>query len=114
MIFRAQKFAVTRRLSIRTEIRPDLNEGIIVDTGEIAIQSDDSITMQAGLGDGYYPIFVNYNFGIVSQSVVVDFKIWEVDRRIMLRPGQTLDDFGIVQFDDVSDSEGDDESPGHS
>ena len=65
---------VTRRLVIRTSIRPDLTEGIIVDSAEIALQSSNTLTIASGFGDGYYPVVANFNWGVLLQSVVVDFE----------------------------------------
>jgi hypothetical protein len=76
--FRLQKWTTTRQLKVRTRIRPDLCDGIIVDSGEIAVRSLESVTVPAGLGDGYYPVVANYNLGLFLQSLVVDFKPWEV------------------------------------
>ena len=85
----------SRRLTITTDVRPDLADGIIVDTAEVAVVGADALTERSGLGDGYYPVFANYNLGLKLQSLVVDFKLWEV-RRVVLMRGSTLDDYGMV------------------
>jgi hypothetical protein len=94
--FRPQGWANTRRLAVRTDVRPDLAEGVIVDCGEIAIRSADAVQLRSGLGDGYYPVYANYNLGAFAQSVIVDFEVWRV-RDVILLPGQQLDEFGILR-----------------
>ena len=93
--FRPQRWSITRRLNIHTDIRPDLSAGVIVDSAEITIQSGSAVKLRSGLGDGYYPVFANFNFGFFAQSLVVDFKIWEL-RNVIARSGQRTDEYGIV------------------
>lgn len=95
VFFRPSRWTVTRRMAIPNDVRPDLSAGLIVDSGAISIQSDNAITLTAGQGDGYYPLFANYNFGWWLQAVIVDFKIWEIGN-VALMPGQKFDEFGIV------------------
>ena len=94
--FRRQLLPRTRQLVIETDIRPDLTEGIIVDTAEIAIRSSNLLRLASGLGDGYYPVFAIHNLGGQLQSLVVDFKIWHV-RRYILLPGQEMDEYALVR-----------------
>jgi hypothetical protein len=96
MAFLPQRLAVARPLVIDNNMRADLTDGIIVDSGEVRIGSASSITLASGLGDGYYPLHGIYNFGLFVQAVVLDFKVWQV-RKMGLLPGQTLDEFGIVR-----------------
>jgi hypothetical protein len=86
---------VTRRLAIHTDFRPDLTEGVIVDTGEITILSGNAITLESGLGDGYYPVVANLNYGRALQSLVVDFKLWECGKTI-LPSGWRSDEYGMA------------------
>jgi hypothetical protein len=92
--FRRQSWATTRLLQIHTNVRPDLYEGVIVDSGDIIIRSADEIQVQSGLGDGYYPVYANYNFACIAQSVIVDFQIWHI-RTIIPMDGRELDEYGI-------------------
>lgn len=85
------------QLSIETDIRPDLTEGVIVDSGEVAVQGLSSVVIQSGLGDGYYPVFAVKNLFGKIQSIVVDFKLWHVPRYILM-PGQFQDEYGFVQM----------------
>lgn len=91
---RPQRWSLTRRLSIPNEVRPDLAEGLIVDFGAVSIKSGNAITLTSGLGDGYYPVFANNNFGWWLQSLIVDFKIWEMGNVVHM-PGQQVDEYGI-------------------
>jgi hypothetical protein len=93
--FRPQHWAISRRLSIHTAIRPDLTEGIIVDFGQVALRSASTISVKSGLGDGYYPVVAVYNFGVALQALIVDFKIWETRPIILCDESRTLDKFGI-------------------
>lgn len=94
--FRLQLFAVARPLSIDNRARPDLSEGVIVDSGNIRIAAASSLTMESGLGDGYYPVYAVRNFGLVLQAIVVDFEVWRV-RNVILLDHQELDEFGFVR-----------------
>jgi hypothetical protein len=86
--FRPQRAALPRRLRIDNRpYRPDLKDGM-VDTAEIIIRSDTSLTMPTGFGDGYYPVTANYNFGLALQSLVVDFEVWRVREVIYLTEKQ--------------------------
>ena len=91
---RPQRCCWTRRLSIPNDVRPDLAEGLIVDSGEISFKSANKTTLTSGFGDGYYPVFANLNFGLWLQSLIVDFKIWEIGNVIHM-PGHVLDEYGI-------------------
>jgi hypothetical protein len=93
--FRPQSWAIARRLRIPTSIRPDLTDGIIVDFGQAAIRSASMITVDSGLGDGYYPVVAVFNYGIRLQSIIIDFKIWETRQIILLDESRTLDKYGI-------------------
>jgi hypothetical protein len=95
VLLRQQRWAISRRLTIRNNIRPDLTEGLFVDFGAVSIESDNLITLTAGLGDGYYPVFAIRNFGVFLQSIIVDFKIWKLPNLVLL-PGQKLDEYGMV------------------
>jgi hypothetical protein len=96
MAFWPQRLAVARPLVIDNNMRADLTDGIIVDCGEVRISSATSVTLASGLGDGYYPVYGIYNFGLFVQAIVLDFKVWQV-RKMGLLPGQTMDEFGIVR-----------------
>jgi hypothetical protein len=102
--FRRQRWAAIRRLAVRTDARPDLRGGVIVDSGEVAIQSAGAVRLTSGPGDGYYPVYAAYNFGVFVQAVIVDFEVWQV-RRVVLMPGQELDEFGIVREVPPADAE---------
>ena len=94
--FSLEQAVKSRQLRIETDIRPDLTDGIIVDTAKVAMQSSTQLTLTSGLGDGYYPIMANYDMHSEVQSLVVDFKVWKVSSYI-LAPGQRLDEFGMVE-----------------
>jgi hypothetical protein len=94
--FRRQLLPVTRQLVIETDIRPDLTEGVIVDTAEVAVSASNVLRLSSGLGDGYYPVIANANLGLWLQSLVVDFKIWHLPR-VILMPGQEMDEYGFVR-----------------
>jgi hypothetical protein len=94
--FRPQRLAVARQLTIANELRPDLTAGIIVDSGEVRVGGATFVRLRSGLGDGYYPVFALYNLGLWLQAVVLDFQIYRM-RRLILLPGQELDEFGIVR-----------------
>jgi len=96
--FRPQGWATTRRLRIVNDIRPDLTKGIIVDTSEITIQSGNKLILPSGLGDGYYPIFENRNLGIQTQSLVIDFKVWE--KRNYGVGHYTFDEYGLPSIEE--------------
>ncbi|HYE06553.1 MAG TPA: hypothetical protein VEL07_13640 [Planctomycetota bacterium] len=82
-------------LVIGNDIRPDLDAGIIVDSGEITIRGANAITCAAGLGDGYYPVHrVRDLFGRTA-AIVVDFEVWKA-KRYVLSGGQSLDEYGMV------------------
>ena len=85
-----------RQLRIETDIRPDLTDGIIVDTAEVALRSSNTLTVASGLGDGYYPIIANYDADSQVQSLVVDFKVWDAGNYVLAH-GQRLDEFGIPE-----------------
>lgn len=96
--FRAQSWALGRRLVVRNEWRPDLTHGVIVDNGQLSLWSETAVTFEAGLGDGVYPIIGVFNFGFFPQAVVIDLMLWrDESHRIILLPGQYLDEFGIVR-----------------
>ncbi|WP_165244344.1 hypothetical protein [Paludisphaera soli] len=88
------RWTTTCRLRIFNDIRPDLTKGLIVDSGEIAIASGNQIVLRSGLGDGYYPVFENRNFGVRTQSVVIDFKLYE-SSNYGVGHGFVLDEYGI-------------------
>jgi hypothetical protein len=94
--FGRQRWALARPLSIANNMRPDLAEGIIVDSGEVRIGSVSHVTLSSGLGDGYYPVIGVYTFGLFAQAVVLDFLVGSV-REVILLPGQVLDEFAIVR-----------------
>ncbi|MEX2188202.1 MAG: hypothetical protein WD875_15455 [Pirellulales bacterium] len=94
--FRRQLFAVARPLLIDNPARPDLTEGIAVDSGKVHIEAATSLTIPSGLGDGYYPVFAILNFGLVVQAIVIDFEIWTV-RHVILQDHQELDEFGMIR-----------------
>lgn len=96
--FLPRRWTTTRRLRISNDIRPDLTEGVIVDTGEIAIQGANQLVLRSGLGDGYYPIMENRNLVMWTQSLVIDFQIWE-QRNYGVGHGFTLDDYGLPIID---------------
>ncbi len=75
--FRRASAVFSRRLAIRNVMRPDLTEGIIVDSAEIALHSSNTLAMASGFGDGYYPVVANQTWGLRLQSIVVDFEVWE-------------------------------------
>jgi len=81
-------------LEIDNRCRPDLFEGIVVDSGHVTVAATNTITLASGLGDGYYPIFANYNFGFQLQSLILDFNVWKI-RNYVILPGQRLDEFGL-------------------
>jgi hypothetical protein len=93
--FRPPRWPVTRRLRIRNDARPDLTGGIIVDHAEVRVGGFTHVTLPAGLGDGYYPVFGVYNFGLIAQAVVLDFEVWRL-RNVVLLPGQAFDEFALV------------------
>jgi hypothetical protein len=92
-------FPKAQQLVIETEMRPDLSEGIIVDSAEVTIKSDTAVSVKSGLGDGYYPVFALRNLLGGTQAIVVDFKLWHVARYILM-PGQAQDEYGFVYFTD--------------
>jgi hypothetical protein len=96
-------FPKARQLVIETDIRPDLTEGVIVDSAEVTIKGDTSACVKSGLGDGYYPVFAVRNLFGGTQAIVVDFKLWHVARYILM-PGQAQDEYGFVYFTDRGDS----------
>jgi hypothetical protein len=102
--FCSQRWAVTRRLAIQSEWRPDITHGVIVDNGRLTIWSASAVTFEAGLGDGVYPVVGVYNFGLFAQAIVVDLLVWKNDsHRIILLPGQEFDEYGIVRRVDADD-----------
>jgi len=94
--FARQRLAITRRLVITNDLRPDLTAGIIVDSAEVRIGGTSGVILPSGLGDGYYPIVGVYNFGLFVQALVLDFEVWRT-RNVILLPGQEFDEFGIVR-----------------
>jgi len=49
------------------------------------------------LGDGYYPVYGVFNFGLWLQALVVDFQLWKLKRYVLL-PNQEMDEYGLVVF----------------
>jgi hypothetical protein len=93
--FRPPRWSVARRLAIRNEARPDLTAGLIVDHAEVRVGGFTHVTLPAGLGDGYYPVFGVFNFGLLAQAVVLDFQVWRL-RNVVLLPGMAFDEYALV------------------
>ncbi len=92
--FGQPRLSVVRSLVIQNDMRPDLTEGIIVDSAEARVAGASCVTLTSGLGDGYYPVFGIFNFGFFVQAIVLDFKIWQV-REVVRMPGVEIDKYGI-------------------
>lgn len=88
------RWTVPRRLRIPNDIRPDLTEGVMVDTGEVAISGGNKIITQSGCGDGYYPVVANRSLRIRVQSIVVDFEVHRT-ANYGVGHGFKLDEYGI-------------------
>ncbi|HJZ55006.1 MAG TPA: hypothetical protein VKE74_08605 [Gemmataceae bacterium] len=96
--FGPQRWATTRPLVVQNEWRPDITHGVIVDTAELTLWSVTAVTFAAGLGDGVYPVVGVYNYGLFAQAIVVDLLLWRNDsHRVILLPGQVIDEYGIVR-----------------
>jgi hypothetical protein len=93
--FLQRRWLTTRRLRIINDIRPDLTKGVIVDTGEIAIASGNQITLPSGLGDGYYPVIENRFLGVWTQSIIIDFEVYEPSN-YGVGHGFILDEYGMI------------------
>ena len=75
--------------------------GIPVDSGEIVVElAKDSHAMEAGLGDGYYPVYGCKRVFRRPTAILIDFKIWKTDDKMILMGNQRLDEYGIVCMDD--------------
>ena len=92
--FREQVKGAAKRLRIKTHVRPDLDEGVIVDSAAVAIRGSTGLTLRSGLGDGYYPIIAVYNSDRSIQAVIADFNVWEVRKCIMM-DGWELDEYAM-------------------
>ena len=55
-----------------------------------------TFTFASGLGDGYYPVYASKRWLRQPTALVVDFKLWEIRKNLILTGGQRLDDFGKV------------------
>jgi hypothetical protein len=101
--FRRPFLAKPKQLRVETNIRPDLADGVIVDSGEVTIKSKSRISVPSGLGDGYYPVYALTNMLGSIHAVVIDFKLWHVPRYFLM-PNQAQDEYGFVYFTDRGDA----------
>jgi hypothetical protein len=95
---RPARLPTVERLEIANDIRPDLDAGIIVDSGEVTVRADsgESLTTASGLGDGYYPVHLAKDAAGSPSALIVDFEIWKT-RRYAVLAGQRIDEFGLVE-----------------
>lgn len=99
--WRRPLLSVYRPLEVPSAVRPDLSDGVAVDSGAVAFRGANTLHVASGFGDGYYPAFEVLNLGLWRQALIVDFKAWHVKRYALMR-GQMLDEYGLVVNQDGS------------
>lgn len=86
-------------LRVRQSFAPQV-PGIPVDSGAISVLIGNEVfTVASGFGDGSYPVFAIKPWLRAASALLVDFKVWETNRNLVLSDEQRFDEFGVVVTD---------------
>ena len=84
-----------KHILVRQSFAPHIAD-LPVDFASVAVKiGNRTVRVQSGLGDGVYPVYVRKPFLRAANLVMVDFKIWELGKVVLL-PGQEMDEYQMV------------------